>query len=202
MKIHQIYLFIWLLKKIAIDKKLTPKFENFVNDETRNLWARDVDQIQSLVEQMMKSKENDGSDDESIHLIKSSWTRIQILRLFLHHVIPPSIDPILKKTVLGKIKMVWMTLKNPDMKTHASFKNVIQVLKIINDQAAKLHYTGGVNLCIRCGEIPQGAVALSCGHVGCEDCLIEFIEQRGGERRCPGERCKTPKIPEDFEIKS
>eukprot|EP00090_Calanus_glacialis_P031123 TRINITY_DN5102_c0_g1_i8.p1 TRINITY_DN5102_c0_g1~~TRINITY_DN5102_c0_g1_i8.p1 ORF type:complete len:2193 (-),score=498.77 TRINITY_DN5102_c0_g1_i8:57-6239(-) len=188
--------------KTAIDKKLTPKFENFVNDETRNLWARDVDQIQSLVEQMMKSKENEGSYDESIHLIKSSWTRIQILRLFLHHVIPPSIDPILKKTVLAKIKMVWMTLKNPDMKTHASFKNVIQVLKIINDQAAKLHYTGGVNLCIRCGEIPQGAVALPCGHIGCEDCLIEFIEQRGGERRCPGERCKTPKIPEDFEIKS
>eukprot|EP00092_Neocalanus_flemingeri_P096724 GFUD01123162.1.p1 GENE.GFUD01123162.1~~GFUD01123162.1.p1 ORF type:complete len:1251 (-),score=310.34 GFUD01123162.1:61-3774(-) len=110
-------------------------------------------------------------------------------------------DPLLKKTVLAKIKTVWMTLKNPDMKTHATFKNVIQVLKIINVQAAKLHYTGGVNECIRCEEIPNCAVALPCGHVGCEDCLLEFVEQRR-EQRCPGERCKSPKIPDDFEIKS
>eukprot|EP00092_Neocalanus_flemingeri_P023314 GFUD01025278.1.p1 GENE.GFUD01025278.1~~GFUD01025278.1.p1 ORF type:complete len:2291 (+),score=510.26 GFUD01025278.1:413-6874(+) len=188
--------------KTAIEKKLIPKFEVFDNDTTRESWARDVYQMQSIVEQMMKVKHVAVPVlDGNLQSIRSSWTRIQILRLFLHHVIPPNMDPLLKKTVLAKIKTVWMTLKNPDMKTHATFKNVIQVLKIINVQAAKLHYTGGVNECIRCEEIPNCAVALPCGHVGCEDCLLEFVEQRR-ERRCPGERCKTPKIPDDFEIKS
>ena len=114
---------------------------------TRESWARDVYQIQSLVEQMMKAK-HVGVLDENLESIRSSWTRIQILRLFLHNVIPPNIEKLLKKTVLAKIKTVWMTLRNPNMKTHATFKNVIQVLKIINVQAAKLHYTGGVNECI------------------------------------------------------
>ena len=157
--------------KTAIDKKLTPKFDEFENDAIRELWARDVYQIQSLVEQMMKGK-HCGVDDEKMETLRSNWTRIQILRLFLHHIVPPNMEKLLKKTVLAKIKTVWMTLRNPNMKTHTTFKNVIQVLKIINVQAAKLHYTGGVNECIRCGEIPNKAVALPCGHVGCEDCLI------------------------------
>ena len=75
--------------KTSMDKKLTPKFDEFDDDLTRDSWARDVYQIQSLVEQMMKVKYA-GVENENLESVRSSWTRIQILRLFLHNVIPPA----------------------------------------------------------------------------------------------------------------
>ena len=84
-----------------------------------------------------------------------------------------------------------MTLKNPNFKTHLTFKNVMQVLRIISVQGAKLHFTGGVYECIRCGEIPTRAVALPCGDVGCENCLVEFMNQREGDRSVQEDVART-----------
>jgi len=88
------------------------------------------------------------------------------------------------------------------MKSFPTFKKVIQILKIINVQAAKLHYTGGVNECVICGETPNEPVALPCSHVGCLACLSQFLEQRRGPRKCPVSKCKQPDIPDDFVIQS
>ena len=182
---------------MAILEQMSPNFDSFVHDSERTKWEGEADRLQSLVNQIISEE----SHDETIQAIRFQWHRILIIRLFLHHVFPRVMDPHLMKAILPKVKSMWMYLKTPDLKTHATFKSVIQLLKIVNIQAAKLHYTGGVNECAKCGETPKQAVALPCGHVACEDCLKDFVNQRG-EKRCPAGKCKNPKIPEEFEIKS
>ena len=73
-----------------------------------------------------------------------------------------------------------MYLEEPDLKAHATFKKIIQVLKIINTHAAKLHYTRGVSECGQCKGTPTKHVTLPFGHVVCEGCLKEFIQQKEG----------------------
>ena len=187
-------------------EEMAPDISMLAVDEERVKWENRVDQLQHLVEQMMlillQDKSGSEDEDNTCKIMKFQWDRILVFKLFLHHVIPIGIEEDLKKALLPKIKMMWTTLKEPDMKTYSTFKNVIQILKIINIQAAKLHYTGGVNECVICGEIPKKAVALPCSHVGCLACLTQFMEQRGGPRRCPVSKCKQPEIPDDFEIRS
>ena len=91
-----------------------------------------------------------------------------------------------------------MMIKNPNLKTYTTFKQMIQVLRIINVQAAQLHYTGGVHACIRCGEIPNQPVAIPCGHVGCKNCLNDFFNPREGHKRYPAASCKNPEIAKDI----
>ena len=196
---------------LAALEEMAPDINMLAVDEERVNWENRVDQLQHLVEQIMLILFQDlykklisGNDDEDRtgKIMKSQWDRILIFKLFLHHVIPIGIEEDLKKALLPKIKLMWTTLKEPDMKTYSTFKSVIQILKIINVQAAKLHYTGGVNECVICGEIPEEAVALPCSHVGCLACLNQFMEQRGRPRRCPVSKCKQPEIPDDFEMRS
>ena len=196
---------------LAALEEMAPDINMLAVDAERVKWENRVDQLQHLVEQMMlilfqdlykKLISGNEDEDNTCKIMKFQWDRILIFKLFLHHVIPVGIEEDLKKALLPKIKLMWTTLKEPDMKTYSTFKNMIQILKIINVQAARLHYTGGVNECVICGEIPEEAVALPCSHVGCAACLNQFMEQRGGPRRCPVSKCKQPEIADDFEIRS
>ena len=179
---------------------LSPDFAKFEIASERQKWLLQVNQISQIAQQMkmINSKKEEVAKDE----MWNEWTRVSMFKLFVHHVLSNDINADLNKVVCAKLKQVWMTLKNPDLKKYTSFKKLIQVLKILNVQAAKLHFTGGVNECVRCGDIPKNAVALPCGHVGCEVCLIQFMDGKDGIRRCPAQNCKNPKVPDDFEIKS
>ena len=92
-----------------------------------------------------------------------------------------------KKDILAKMILFSIVI--------GRFKQMIQVLRINDAQAAQLHYTGGVHACIRCGEIPNQPAAIPCGHVGCENCLNDFFNQREGHKRCPAASCKNPETP-------
>ena len=196
---------------LAALEEMDPDVNKLADDAERSRWENRVDQLQQLVEQMMlnlfqdlykKLLSGNEEEDNTAKTIRFQWDRILIFKLFLHHVIPVGIEEELKKALLPKIKLMWTNLKEPDMKTYSTFKNVIQILKIINVQAARLHYTGGVNECVICGEIPKEATALPCSHVGCLACLNQFMEQRGLPRRCPVSKCKQPEIPDDFQLRS
>merc|ERR550519_1854859 len=92
--------------------------------------------------------------------------------------------------------------QNPVVLPCMSF-HTVQMLKKINLEASKLHFAGGESSCVRCGDIPQNPVVLPCTHVGCEECLLEFCGMESTEdRRCPGRKCKSPKIPTEFVIKT
>ena len=191
--------------------EMVPDLSVIAVDEERAKWEKKVDQLQHLVEQMLfglfpdhsPGSIQDGRDEtKASKAIKFEWDRIRVFKLFLHHVIPTGIEDDLRKALVPKIKMMWTTLEEPDMKSFPTFKKVIQILKIINVQAAKLHYTGGVNECVICGETPNEPVALPCSHVGCLACLSQFLEQRRGPRKCPVSKCKQPDIPDDFVIQS
>ena len=86
--------------KVALDVKLTPKFDSFDIDSARQEWSKEVFFLQPLVEQIIRAKEN------MVEEIKQKWVRIQVLRLFLEHVLPPGVDQGLNKNVLGKTKTV------------------------------------------------------------------------------------------------
>ena len=188
-----------LALEAILDNKFKPNFANFDRAEVRDTWSSNVQNIQPQVEHILSFR-TECESQELLRTIQASWTRIQIVSMFLHHVTPPQTDQKLVETVLGKLKMLWQSLKNVNLKKHKSFNNLASVLKLINKHAAQLHYSGGVSECIRCEEAPKDAVALPCGHVGCASCIEEFIK-RSKTRRCPKRNCKSPDIPELFEIR-
>ena len=190
-----------LALKFAIDN-LGPVFETFEIAAEREKWINNVNQLQSIAQQMRVVTSDRDGEVQQEDAMWGEWSRVTLFKLFVHHVLSSDIDGDLNKVVCAKLKTVWQTLKDPDMKKHATFKKMIQVLKILNVQAAKLHFTGGVNECVRCGGIPDEAVALPCGHVGCKVCLLQFFEDKDGLKRCPAQKCKNPKIPDDFKVES
>ena len=105
---------------------------------------------------------NEEDQDHVTKVIKYQWQMIRILRLFLHHVFSSEKDPQIKNVVTPNLGPIGMYLKELDLKTHATFKEIIQVLKIINNHATKQHYTGGFSESGQCKEIPAKHVGLSC----------------------------------------
>ena len=177
--------------KACMDE-LTPKFDDMNDDRKREEWMIKIKEICSIVDHMKET-----ADRETLNI----WGRIQICSKYLKHMVDARMEPRLKALVIKKTKQLWMALKESNLKTFQSFDKFQKVLKNINFECAKLHFTGGVESCIRCEEIPRQAVALPCGHVGCQECLLEFMEARQGEKRCPVSRCKDPKIPDNFPIR-
>merc|ERR1719234_1600032 len=171
-------------------KDLTPVFDSFLVPQERNQWIQQVNQLQSITQQMRNMYQEDEDD-----IIWREWTRVMMFKLFVHHVLSQDVTPELNQIVCKKIKAVWQALKDPNMKKYKSFKLFIAMLKMINKEAACLHFTGGVNECVRCGDIPDQAVALPCGDVGCARCFIQLFEGKDGQRRCPKKGCKNSKVP-------
>ena len=181
--------------KFAI-KTLTPDWERFEEEEVRAAWKKKVHHLQSVAQQMKS-----GAGEEAEAGMWRDWTRCVVFLNFIQNVLTPDMDSQLKLTVCKRLKTVWMTLKDPDLKKHSSFIKLVQILKNINRVAARVHYTGGVSECIKCQEVPSHPVGLPCGHVACRDCLADFFAQRK-DKRCPSQKCKSPNLPGDFEIQT
>ena len=185
--------------KFAI-KTLSPDnsrqlWDNFYKEDVREEWKMKVYHLQSVAQQM---KQVTGDKLEAGGLW-GEWTQCVVFLNFMQNVLTQTIDGKLKLSVCNRLKTVWMTLKEPDLKKHSSFHKLVRILQIINKEAAKIRYPGGVNECAKCQEVPRHPVALPCGDVACKDCLLAFFKQRE-EKRCPNKKCKTPNLPENFTI--
>ena len=178
-------------------KSLTPDFDNFVEDDVREEWKMKVYHLQSVAQQM---RQVPGGGPEAGGMW-GEWTQCVVFLSFIQNVLTPGLHDTLKVSVCKQLKKVWMTLKEPDLKKHSSFKKLVQVLKIVNVQTGRVQYANGVNECVKCQEVPRQPVALPCSHVACRDCLTEFFDQRE-DKRCPSPKCKSPKLPEDFKIET
>ena len=120
--------------KFAI-KSLTPDWENFSKQEVREEWKKKVYHLQSVAQQM---KEVVGEEA----VMWRDWTQCVVFLKFIQNVLTQDLDSNLTLTVCKKLKTVWMTLKDPDLKKQSSFKKLVQILNIINSQAARVQYTG------------------------------------------------------------
>eukprot|EP00923_Selenidium_pygospionis_P053798 GHVN01093709.1.p1 GENE.GHVN01093709.1~~GHVN01093709.1.p1 ORF type:complete len:2403 (+),score=325.49 GHVN01093709.1:991-7209(+) len=176
-------------------KTLTPDFANFEEAEVRKRWMEKAYQLMSVIQQMKQA----GDKRQGVRW--GEWTRCEIFLHFIHNVFIGGLTDELKQKVCSKLGQMWMCLEDPELNKQASFDKLFLMLRIINVHTAKLHYPGGVNECAKCKEAPRGPVALPCGHVACKVCLNEFFGRRE-KKRCPSDNCKTPDVPDDFEIES
>ena len=98
-------------------KDLTPVFESFYVLQERNKWIQQVNQLESITQQMRNMYQEDEDD-----IIWKEWTRVMMFKLFVHHVLSQDVTPELNQIVCKKIKSVWGALKDPNMKKYKSFK--------------------------------------------------------------------------------
>ena len=112
--------------KFAI-KTLSPDnsrqlWDNFYKEDVREEWKMKVYHLQSVAQQM---KQVTGDKLEAGGLW-GEWTQCVVFLNFMQNVLTQTIDGKLKLSVCNRLKTVWMTLKEPDLKKHSSFHKLVR----------------------------------------------------------------------------
>eukprot|EP00092_Neocalanus_flemingeri_P009972 GFUD01010750.1.p1 GENE.GFUD01010750.1~~GFUD01010750.1.p1 ORF type:complete len:1685 (-),score=315.97 GFUD01010750.1:139-4725(-) len=181
------------------DLKIQPDFAVMAeNSETREDWKMMVMNLQPLVEDILSTT---NINNEKLLNIESKWVQVKVMIIYFDIVLPPNTDECLTKVLMGKVKMLWQATSKANFQSFKTFNNVTTILQYLNNHVSKMHSSGGINVCVRCNETPKEPVALPCGDVGCQSCLLDHFNSIS-QKRCPRRDCGNPTIPDSFEVKS
>jgi hypothetical protein len=181
---------------------LVPDPEKLLNDDLRSAWGSQVTTLYTyLIELNGTIAIQNKSEDQVETDLSIAWKmcqRVCLVKLYLDHVLPNNVLPLVKKTICDNLKFFWIALKDMDFTTSSkTFRFILKSMESIYNNAGELFYNvKGIQKCIICHEPIAKPVVLSCRHVGCKHCLQEyffFLENPV----CPLEGCKVV-ISKDF----
>lgn len=130
--------------------------------------------------------------------VRSHWTRIFSVALFVEHVLLgiKSHTPELQELVTGYVFSLDKCLQgDSDIKTLRPFAAVMTTLRECEDRASKTFSRFGVQPCPVCLGDVRSPVCLPCDHVFCLDCAERCLTM--GQMNCP--LCLT-ELPDGFSL--
>ncbi len=135
--------------------------------------------------------------------IRRQCQRVEMLKLFLDHVLQPDVDLRLQETVCSNLRLIYAALKDPDFSTSPStFHKVRHAIENCCRKGGQvLLGFKDVQECALCLESVNLPVILPCGHIGCKSCLREHFQLDTIARTCPKNGCQAG-IPQDFLFQS
>ncbi|CAG0886586.1 unnamed protein product [Cyprideis torosa] len=178
---------------------IEPKADLLDYDQ-RKLFFKHVDQLCSLFHQLTAMVQHLAFLE--LEQIGAGLKRLNIIKLYLQYICRGEQE--VQKIVCTKVKRLNLMLKNNDLKSGKEFEKLIAFLRLLNEEVAKYHFSCGQDTCILCLEEMKNPVKLpGCGHLGCEDCLVEHfkMKERGSSRICPKLDCRK-EVPNKFVFKS
>ena len=190
---------IMVLKKF-LNKHFVPNFASS-NKNTLEVWSLSFFRVSPIIEEILVN--TDPEDDEG-KILRQKWDQVHMFHVFLRHIFSIDLGEQLFQSVAKNLTLLWKFIDLPDFESDQTFRKLVGILNKINRDGAKGLKLGG-HKCVRCEESPKHPVILQCEHVGCEACLLEYMqtcEAQGKEKRCPAAGCKKPEISEDFQVKS
>jgi len=171
-----------------------------LDDVTRRSWASKVVSLSTYFKQMeglLAKEEGVSKDDQMIKSARQKCQRLEIFKLFLDHTLKNDLDLKIKQSICNNYKLLWFAIKEPDFKSSAkTFTNILDVIDNYCRRAGEILLDQTNQECLLCLEAIAEPVVLPCGHVGCQNCIQNYISTNSN-CVCPMDSC-TQKIPPGF----
>lgn len=183
-----------------IVKRCEPKPELLVDEEHRREWCAKIDKLSALNHQLTTLKlPKDQIIEDFKEQIAIDLRRMIIVKLYVSHVLKDVSDRELVGILTAKIKMLNLKLKKNTLKSGKEFKKLLDVFQKLNEDVSKHHFHHGEDSCIICQEDINEPVELDCKHVGCKECIEDYIKDKPDDQPiyCPVEKCKK-EFPSTF----
>ena len=205
---HVFNLDILLLEK-AFDL-MDPRSRNLLSASAKYDWAGRVTNLSTLLRRLegLVSMEPLSTEDQTrLTATRGQCHRLEIMKMFLDHVLQADVPPSLQETVCSKdnLRPIYFALNNPDFTTSPyTFYDVRQAIENYSRKGGRvLLGFADVQECALCLESVGDPVILPCGHISCSVCLRNHFQQMDSSaaRYCPKNGCEAA-VPEDFSLRS
>ncbi len=186
---------------------MDPVGSELLSPSARHVWGGRVTNLSTLLKQLegLLSREPEAAPEDQSRMIATrlKCQRLEIIKLFLDHMLQSDVNPLLQETVSSNLRLVFAALKNPDFST--SRQTFDKLRHAIENCCRKVGLAllgfKDVQECVLCLESVRQPVILPCGHIGCPGCLRDAFQVDSAARVCPRIGCQKA-IPEDFKFLS
>lgn len=183
---------------------MNPSGSDLLNNDVKTLWSNKVARLSTFVKRLevLLSKEQVSDEDQAlITSIKSKCRQAEIMKLFISHILQNDVNVGVKKTVCSNIRLLFVAIKDPEF-FHGpkTFKRVQMAIANCCKRVGETFMGfNGVQQCIVCLETITEPAILPCDHIGCRQCLVDYIKV-ASTRICPKNGCKET-VPDDFKLR-
>ncbi len=185
---------------------MDPVGSELLSPSARHDWGGRVMNLSTLLKQLegLLSGEPVAPEDQTRMIVtRLKCQRLEIIKLFLDHMLQSDVNPLLQETVCRNLRLVSAALKNPDFSTSPQTFHKLRhaIENCCRKVGVALLGFKDVQECVLCLESVRQPVILPCGHIGCCGCLRDAFQVDSAVRICPKMGCQTA-IPEDFKFLS